>query len=373
MSGAEQCERIADVAATPASKNEFEVIASATLSSIGLPAGCVTGVGSLPFTEPDEAVDFVKRWSPVVPFWPQLPRRCPQEDMVTQALGLLVEFLEPSAQPSCWSLRNGHEAAFTAAMTGGSPGLVADSASGFFEFERWLGANQFPAALAIKGQLIGPITLSQCLIKDGTPLTHQPGWLGLIADYLARQAGWQISRLQVAGRPVLLAVDEPCLNPASVGEAVTKMGGLKSETMRDSIRALLESIRSAGAMAGLHCCAQLPIPFLCGLSLDYLSFDGHLLRNGGEIHDLAQQILERGGRFAFGLVPTTRTPSMDEVARLTADWCKLATEMGTMNKIARHSMVTATCGLGLSTPESAAASFLVAGQIARNIEDFGKA
>ena len=42
----------------------------------GLSPGCVTGVGSLPFTDADEAVEFVAKYSPELPFWPQLPLRC---------------------------------------------------------------------------------------------------------------------------------------------------------------------------------------------------------------------------------------------------------------------------------------------------------
>ena len=43
----------------------------------GFSPGCVTGVGSLPFIDADEAVEFVAQYSPELPFWPQLPSAPP--------------------------------------------------------------------------------------------------------------------------------------------------------------------------------------------------------------------------------------------------------------------------------------------------------
>ena len=43
-------------------------------------------IGSLPFSNPAEAIDFVRRASPTFPFLPQLPGVNPQEDMVGQVL-----------------------------------------------------------------------------------------------------------------------------------------------------------------------------------------------------------------------------------------------------------------------------------------------
>lgn len=49
-----------------------------------LPAAGVTGIGSLPHTDPVAAIAFVARQSPQIPFWPQLPQRGPQEYMANR-------------------------------------------------------------------------------------------------------------------------------------------------------------------------------------------------------------------------------------------------------------------------------------------------
>lgn len=47
-----------------------------------LPQGQVTGIGSLPHRDAEEAVRFVAEQSPAIPFWPQLPQRSDDEMML---------------------------------------------------------------------------------------------------------------------------------------------------------------------------------------------------------------------------------------------------------------------------------------------------
>ena len=55
----------------------------------------VTGIGSLPFTDVDRALDVVFASCPEAPFWPQLPRRSFIENMYVQSLeglpGLVID------------------------------------------------------------------------------------------------------------------------------------------------------------------------------------------------------------------------------------------------------------------------------------------
>src|ERR1700678_424916 len=92
----------------------------------GLSPGCVTGVGSLPFTDAGEAVEFVAEFSPELPFWPQLPLRDPGEGVIAQGMGSLIEYLEPADQKYCWSVRSGAAAAFAAALERADAGLIPE-------------------------------------------------------------------------------------------------------------------------------------------------------------------------------------------------------------------------------------------------------
>ena len=176
---------------------------------VALPPGCVTGVGSLPFVDPQLAVRFVAEHCPVLPFWPQLPGRHPSEGVIPQGLGRLSAFLEPAAKPFCWQVRADCVSSFASALKEDDAAMIPDSAAGFFEFENAIRAGSFPGAAAFKAQSEGPATVAHCVFVDGKPLARQPGWLGLVTTFVARQAVWQVVRLQRLGKPVLFVLDEP--------------------------------------------------------------------------------------------------------------------------------------------------------------------
>jgi hypothetical protein len=55
--------------------------------NIPIPPGAVTGIGSLPMDDPHVAVQFVEQECPLMPFWPELPRRSPEARSVEQTFG----------------------------------------------------------------------------------------------------------------------------------------------------------------------------------------------------------------------------------------------------------------------------------------------
>ena len=55
------------------------------------PGGLATGIGSLPFLEPGEALELIWQYLPDIPHWPQLPQRGSSEGFVNQFLNPLVE------------------------------------------------------------------------------------------------------------------------------------------------------------------------------------------------------------------------------------------------------------------------------------------
>jgi hypothetical protein len=60
-----------------------------------LGGGAITGIGSLPHTDPTAAVQLVAELCPEIPFWPQLPQRSRGELMVEQALTPFTDLLRP--------------------------------------------------------------------------------------------------------------------------------------------------------------------------------------------------------------------------------------------------------------------------------------
>ncbi|MBI1355836.1 MAG: hypothetical protein GC160_15965 [Acidobacteria bacterium] len=316
------------------------------------PAGAVTGVGSLPFTSPAEAVEAIAACSPEVPFWPQLPRLSDRESIVGQGLDALSPWLEPRAQGYGYQVKQGSIDRVVEALHRSDGALTTANAVGFAAFQTALAAGRFESACAVKGQIEGPVTLAAYLFHQGRPFLADPALFAAVAFHVSQILCWQIERLAVGGAPVLLFVDEPalCLPAPS--------GGLVSEERRlAAVAAVLDGIRARGAYAGLHCCAASPLGRMRRAQPDILSFDAHQGLEEFFRDPDARAFVRDGGRVAYGLIPTWQDLAAVDPRALFARWLTLASVAGDPEVFAARSMVTATCGLGLVRPETVVESF----------------
>jgi hypothetical protein len=186
---------------------------------------------------------------------------------------------------------------------------------------------------------------------NGQPLACKPGWLDRVTSFIARQAVWQVHRLQRLGKPVIFVLDEPTISLALAGASAAR-----ASTMVAAINRVFVAVHEAGAVAGLHCCAPLPLALIQACNADLVSFDAHLPMDGGQWFDLARAVIARSGYLAFGLVPTdpnSRSGAPDEFTK----WFGLSAAAGDVIEIANRTIVTATCGLAFVTPAHAACVF----------------
>jgi hypothetical protein len=325
-------------------------------------AGAVTGIGSLPFTSSTSAVRSVAEFSPEIPFWPQLPQRSERESIVGQSLGIVESLIEPRNEGYGYQVKEGQLDAVLEILHRSDGELSPSNAAGFAAFEDALSSGLFRLAIAVKGQIEGPITLAAYLFHKGKPLLADPALFGAIVFHISQIINWQIDRLKSAGLPVLMFVDEPalCLD-ASVANAVSEQQRL------NALAAILDGARIRGAYAGLHCCAAHPFERMCRLQPDIISFDAHegLDRFFADWHAL--DFMQHGGIVAYGIVPTRAGMNAADSATIFLRWLKVASSAGDPQKFAQRAMITATCGLGLLDPSAAAESFQVAHSISKLI------
>ncbi len=320
-----------------------------------LPPGAVTGIGSLPFTSSADAIDTIGHFCPVIPFWPQLPRLSDREAIIGQGLGVVSEWIKPRAEGYGYQVKDGAIDRVVEALHHSDGELTPANAIGFGAFEQALASGQFASAKAVKGQIEGPITLSTYLFHQGRPFLSDPALFAAVAFHISQIICWQIDRLTRAGLPVLLFVDEPalCLE-APAGSAVSE------EQRLSALAATLDSARLRGAYAGLHCCAARPLSRMCRAHPDILSFDAHdgleLFFSNADSIAFARE----GGIVAYGLIPTWQDLSVLRAEQIFTRWLTLAALAGDPQEFAQNAMVTATCGLGLLTPESVTQSFRLA-------------
>src|SRR5258705_8110164 len=210
-------------------------------------AGAVTGIGSLPLTSITSAIRSVADFSPEVPFWPQLPQLSERESIVGQGLAIVQDLIEPRNEGYGYQVKEGQLDSVLESFHRSSGELTLANAAGFGAFKDALSSGLFSSASAVKGQIEGPITLSAYLFHKGRPFLADPVLFAAIAFHVSQIIGWQIDRLQSAGLPVLVFVDEPalCLD-APVSNAVPE------EKRLNALAATLEGVRRRGAYAGLH-------------------------------------------------------------------------------------------------------------------------
>lgn len=327
-----------------------------------VPAGAVTGIGSLPLTSVASAIQSVAKFSPEVPFWPQLPQLSERERAIGQGLGVVADLIEPRKEGYGYRVKEGRIDSLLEILHQTTGELMLANAAGFGAFEEALSFGLFKSAVAVKGQIEGPITLSAYLFHRGRPFLSDPALFAAIAFHVSQIIGWQIDRLKAAGLPVLLFVDEPalCLE-APVANAVSE------EQRLNALAVILEDARLRGAYVGLHCCAARPFERMRRAKPDILSFDAHEGLDLFFADSHALDFVQHGGIVAYGIVPTRPRLNAVDAASIFIRWLEAASRAGDPQKFAQGAMITATCGLGLLDPPSVAESFGVAHSISKLI------
>jgi hypothetical protein len=325
-----------------------------------LPFGAATGIGSLPMRSARSAVEFVAERSPVVPFWPQLPRRCPQERAILQGLGSLADLVEPRQSGYGYRARPGCLDELLWRLEAGPVEMDARCAAGLVEFEDALKAGAFRSARALKGQIEGPITLASYIFDGDRPFVIEDDYLQAVTAHIGRLAQAQIRMLRQFELPVLFFIDEP-------GLCLAQRATSRSSQAR-ALASCLRVVQNSGALSGLHCCADQPIERMCRANPDILSFDAHRGLERFFESPTARSFLRRGGSVAYGLVPTWNRLNELSADQLVARWLRGATQAGDIKGLARRAMITSTCGLGLVSESAAARSFELSQQIAALLE-----
>lgn len=318
------------------------------------PAGAITGIGSLPVTSTASAIQSVAEFSPEVPFWPQLPKLSDRESIIGQGLGVVADLIEPRSEGYGYQVKDGQIDSVIAMLHRSNGELSAANAAGFRVFEEALSAGRFKSAIAVKGQIEGPITLSAYLFYKGRPFLSDSALFAAVAFHISQILCWQIDRLSSSGLPVLLFVDEPALCLEAPANAVS------DEERLSALAATLNDARARGAYAGLHCCAARPFERMFRAKPDILSFDAH---EGLELFFADSHTLDfvnQGGTVAYGLVPTKQHLNAIDAASIFIRWLEAASRAGDPQNLAQRSMITATCGLGLLEMSSVVDSFHVA-------------
>ena len=330
----------------------------------GLSGLATTGIGSVPFTDPEETVALVLETLPQIPYWPQMVQLGYLEEMAAQAArglpGLKVDEVNRTVAMDPDLPRDEALAMFYEVVLSGDLNAFAfeaQDARGFFALLAAVASQGSPGP-ALKGQLSGPVTFAG-VVKDaeGKPILYDRELTQAVCAGLARKVAWQAEKFRELGKAPIVFLDEPFLT--GFGSAYLP---ISKDEVTEILTQTLEEAREAAAgpvALGMHCCGNTDWSLLLNAPIDILSFDSYGFFESLRLFERAlADFLARGGWLAWGLVPTNedfKTETPDKLwQRFQAQAKQLAKELNWgLKEILSQSLLTPACGTGYMSRDDA--------------------
>lgn len=325
----------------------------------------VTGLGSLPGVDFEQAVRRVFDDCPDQPYLPELPARGPWAGIVGRGAALLAG-LPTSLDAGQWRLTPTAGVDHRRAVA-----TLRDDCDRLEEFAAgWSGPLRVACA--------GPVTLAASLFRPlGGRVLADRGARRDVAQALAEGVREFLDglRRRVPGATWTLQVDEPSLPAALAGAVPTEGGYFRHRALSladavDLLRAVTAAAEAAGVTTDLHCCAPgAPIPALLGAGGDRAGFGGISLDAptlGRPEWDTVAAAVEAGHRLLLGVVPSGTVPSVDEVLNRTLPQLR-ALELG--DALADRLVLTPACGLAGVAPDVPGRVFVTLRRVAGQLDE----
>jgi methionine synthase II (cobalamin-independent) len=260
------------------------------------PAASATGIGSMPGTDPAEAMRIIAGELPDFPYLPELPARGPGADLTGRTAALLVD-IPVETTPGGWRIaeRPGRYMRAARSMLSADLDALEEVMSGY--------------AGPLKISLCGPWTLS-ATIELPRRLDAVLADSGAVADLtasLAEAAAAHVAEVakRVPAARLVVQFDEPALAAVAGGEVPTASGLSRLPAVDAAVVAdrLAVVLAAAGRYTVVHCCAT-PAPFGIIMTAQPagIAFDLSLLRR--EQMDDVAEAAEAGIGILAGAVPS---------------------------------------------------------------------
>jgi methionine synthase II (cobalamin-independent) len=301
--------------------------------------GPASGVGSLPGTDPAEAIRLVLGELPDFPHVPELPARGPGADLIGRSAALLVD-VAFDLTPAGWRLVP-------------RPGMDQRRAREFLDrdldalhrvAEGWTGL--------LKVQAAGPWTLAAGLERSrGDRAVVDAGARRDLAQSLTEGLKAYVDDVaaRVPGARVVVQLDEPSVPAVLQGGLPTvsgfgKLAAVEAHVVEQELAAVVAAL--PGPVV-LHCCApRAPLDLFRAAGAGALSFDLGLVQD----LDAVGTAVEAGVHLLPGVLPGTDTdlPAAKATASRVRAWWR---ELGfPAEQLPNATTLTPSCGLAGATP-----------------------
>ena len=320
-----------------------------------------TAIGSLPHTDAEVACEIMFKSLPDIPCWPQLPKISPKEEMCIQYTEGLpcIKIHEDGKTVSIDDTQDtsGGLERFYELFLKNDPDLFAIShecAAGFYTMLNKLKNQPSKAIRAVKGQVIGPITLAGSLkLSSGITALYSDEFFDVIIKLMSMKAYWQFTKLSQYGMPVIIFADEPYLT--SFGSAFMN---ISRERAISALNEVYDAVQSHGGLTGTHCCGNTDWAMLMESKVDIVSFDAYEFMDKYLMYWREIKVfLDRGGYLAWGIVPTSPKitgVSLNDLVKKLEEGIQFLVNKGlSKTLIKERSIITPSCGTGTLTIDEA--------------------
>jgi methionine synthase II (cobalamin-independent) len=301
--------------------------------------GPATGVGSLPGTDPAEALRTVLGELPAMPHLPELPGRGAGADMIGRTAALLID-LAVDLTPAGWRLvpRPGVDLRRAQEFLARDLDALHDQAEGY--------------SGPLKVQATGPFTLAAGLERiRGERAIVDAGARRDIAQSLVEGLREHVAavRGRVPGAEVVVQLDEPSLPDVLQGglPTMTGFGKLSPLDAPDVEAELTATLAALPGPVVVHCCARrFPMLLVRAAGASAVSFDLGLVQD----LDAIGTAVDAGTHLLVGVVPGTDTslPEPKATASRVQAWWR---ELGfAPEQLAAAVTLTPACGMAGATP-----------------------
>lgn len=272
----------------------------------------VTGIGSVPFIEANEACELILESCPHIPYVPQLTKRDSRENMFLQFSEnlpcLLADCEKKQVLFDETQDREKHLSEFYDYIAHNCYDyfqISPEYAQGFYCLLEKCRRMENPF---IKVQVTGPVTYLLSLTKkDRSSLIFDNEFAEAITLGLAMKGLWQAQEIRKIGKTPILFFDEPSL--WGLGSAYMPVSDGKVIFILENLISFIRE-RDKDLLLGMHCCGNTDWKMVFESGVDIVSFDAYSF--GEKIALYPQEIkrfLQEDGLLAFGIVPTSEYKS----------------------------------------------------------------
>jgi Cobalamin-independent synthase, Catalytic domain len=314
--------------------------------------GSATGVGSLPGSDPDEAMRIVVGELDAFPHLAELPAAGVGADLVGRGAAHLAG-LHVEVQPSGWrfAAHAGADERRARSMLARDLDVLEEHTQGF--------------AGPLKIQVAGPWSLvSSIELRHGDKALADPGAVRDVTAALAE--GIAVVARDVAhrvpGAIVVVQLDEPLMPAVLLGRVPTASGfstlrAIDPVGARAGLQIVVDAVTSAAAIPVAHCCAPAPpVALFVESGMRAVSVDATLLAETDD--DAIGEAVEAGVGFFLGLIPSLDVDPMPHIYELVGPARRLWSRLGfDPERLARDVVVTPTCGLAGASPSWPATAY----------------